>query len=100
MTNSRAHTICPRAFTDRVQLRRVETDLYKGRLSSSLNSTDSCSVAEKYKQQFYTKQMNLPLQRLSDSESISLDQSDSLLSPHPLFIILSFFPFLNQQSEN
>jgi len=32
--------------------------------------------------------MNLPLQRLSDSGSISLDQSDLLLSPHPLFIIL------------
>jgi hypothetical protein len=88
MTISRAHTICPRAFTDRVQFRRVENDLYKGWLSSLLNSTDSCSVTEKCKQQFYTTQMNLPLQRLSDSESISLDQSDSLLSPHSLFIIL------------
>ena len=88
MIISREHTICPRAFTDRVQLRRVETDLYKGRFSSSLNSTDSCSVTEKCKQQLYTKQMDLPLQSLSDSESISLDQSDSLLSPHPLFIIL------------
>lgn len=61
---------------------------YIGRLCSSLNSTDSCSVTEKCKEQFYTKQMNLPSQRLSDSGSISLDQAGSLLSPHPLFIIL------------
>jgi hypothetical protein len=61
MTISREHTICPRAITDRVQLRRVDSDLYKGRLSSSLNSTDSCSVTEKCKQQLNTKQMNLPL---------------------------------------
>jgi hypothetical protein len=39
MIISRERTIWPRAFTDRVQIRRVENDLYKGRLSSSLNST-------------------------------------------------------------
>jgi len=66
----------------------VETRLICKRQTSSLNSTDCCSVTEKCKEQLNTKLMNLPLQRLSESGSISLDESDSLLSPHPLFIIL------------
>jgi len=86
MTISREHTICPEHSL--IESSYVETRLICKRQTSSLNSTDCCSVTEKCKEQLNTKLMNLPLQRLSESGSISLDESDSLLSPHPLFIIL------------